>query len=667
MHRSTTRKTNVARSILQYGVMALLLLAVIRSFFIDLRFGSAAPSDEVHSFYTYLNNGNLAWSMTAVNLLLVVLLIVAIIFVGKLFCSYICPLGTISEFFGKIGQKYNVRFDAGKRADKALRSLKYVFLFLTAYIALEASTLFSVQIDHNIAGIRLLGVDFSYITGGVILGVFVAGSVFSRLFWCKYLCPVGAISNIFRYFLLIVGLAAIYVILYSFNIHIPILLYIGLACLIGFIVEIVDSPLQKVNMLKVTRHEHLCTECGNCTQNCPQGIDVAHETRVTHPDCNMCGDCVETCPESGALTINNIRIKWFPLILVSLLIIMVTIAGHRVEVPATEEYWGSGDHQEAAFFLSGLEQMGCVNMARDYTQQFKDIEGVVGAATYLRSQSAKVIYNPEVTSEKAIRESFFIPIRTYIKEPSSHEDTLIVYKLGLDNNISSADMEDIRDLLRGKPVYQLETQFSDELELLVFTDGTLADTAIVNLITDDRRTMYNVTGVERSPVTITGLELNRRNFVDFRRFFNNASQVPRGQMEVVSFELTEYPRNRGQFHFLVNYIGRNNPNVIGLDVYYDDKPTADFYIIKGSMGSEQLKTIANAAEYEVEYTDGSREVVENQYRFSLHDSGPEHDASTAEDPGAGYDPGADQDAATEHNAATEHDDSTEQDSNKKSN
>ncbi len=623
MHRSMTRgpmtkKTNIARSILQYGVMALLLLAVIRSFFIDLRFDSAASSDEAHSFYTHLNNGNLAWSMTAVNLLLVVLLIVAIIFVGKLFCSYICPLGTISEFFGKIGQKLNVRFEAGKRTDKALRSLKYIFLFLTAYIALEASTLFSVQVDHNIAGIRLFNVDFSYITGGLVLGVFVAGSVFSRLFWCKYLCPVGAISNIFRYFLLIVGLGAIYVILYSFNIHIPILLYIGLACLIGFIVEIVVSPLQKVNMLKVTRHELLCTECGSCTQNCPQGIDVANETKVTHPDCNMCGDCVDACPETGALTINNIRIKWFPLILVSLLIILVTIAGHRVEVPATEDYWGSGSHREEAFFLSGLEQMGCVNMARDYTQQFRDIDGVVGAATYLRSQSAKVIYNPEVTSEKEIRESFFIPIRTFIKEPPSHEDTIIVYKLGLDNNISSGEMDDLRDLLQSKPVYQLETQFSDELELLVFAGETVADTTIVNRITDNRRTMYNVTGIERSPLTISGLELNRRNFVEFRRFFNDASQVPRSQIEVVSFELAKYPRNRGQFHFLINYVGRNNPNVIGLDVYYDTRPTADFYIIKDSMSAEQLRDIANASEYEVEYTDGNREVVENQYRFRLY-------------------------------------------------
>ncbi|MFP4064827.1 MAG: 4Fe-4S binding protein [Bacteroidales bacterium] len=620
-----TKKTNIARSILQYGVMALLLLAVIRSFFIDLRFDSAATSDEVHSFYNHLNNGNLAWSMTAVNLLLVVLLIVVIIFVGKLFCSYICPLGTISEFFGKIGQKLNVRFEAGKRTDKALRSLKYIFLFLTAYVALEASTLFSVEVDHNIAGIRLFNLDFSYITGGLILGVSVAGSVFSRLFWCKYLCPVGAISNIFRYFLLIVGLGAMYVILYSFNIHIPILLYIGLACLIGFIVEVVGSPLQKVNMLKVTRHELICTECGDCTQNCPQGIDVANETKVTHPDCNMCGDCVDACPETGALTINNIRIKWFPLILVSLLIIMVTIAGHRVEVPATEDYWGSGDHPEEAFFLSGLEQMECVNMARDYTRQFKDIDGVVGAATYLRSHSAKVIYNPEVTSEKEIRESFFIPIRTFIKEPPSHTDTIIVYKLGLDNNISSGEMDEISGLLESKPVYQLETQFSDELELLVFAGESVDDTTIVNRITDNRRTMYNVTGVDRSPVTISGLELNRRNFVEFRRFFNDASEVPRNQVEVVSFELTKYPRNRGQFHFLVNYVGRNNPNVIGLEVYYDTRPTADFFLIKDSMSPERLRDIVNVPEYEVEYTDGSQEVVENQYRFRLHDGITDYD------------------------------------------
>ncbi|MFO7977365.1 MAG: 4Fe-4S binding protein [Bacteroidales bacterium] len=614
-----SKKYLIARKIFQYGIVALIAGAVVRSFFITepVDFEQYCPFGGIQSLFTYLNNGNLACSMTAVNLVLGIALIVGILLFGKLFCSYICPLGTISEFFGKLGSKYKVRFDITGKTDKALRALKYILLFLTLYFTLRASELFCKEYDPFYSSVSGFGHMVNYLYATLSISIFILGSIFFRLFWCKYLCPLGAISNIFRYFLLIIGIVALYFILNSFGVSLPLAVYLGLACVVGYVVEITKSPLQDIKMLKIARHEQYCSECGLCSRNCPQGIDVANESKVTHPDCNMCGDCVETCPRPGALTINNIQIRWLPLIVVSGLVILAMIVGHKIEVPSTEDYWGTNQETEKSFFLAGLDQMTCVSTAKDYTAQFREMEGVVGAATYMRSKTAKITYEPAMTTEQKIRASFFIPLRRYIREAPALYDTLVVYKLQLDNNVGVRAVNDMQEFLKEQQVFQLETQFKENVELLVFCDASLTEYDITNSIEGNRKNMYNIVSIVKSPVTITGLELNKRNFTSFKRLFNNASQLAPDQLQIVTFELEQYPRNKGEFQYLINYIGKKYPSIKGLNVYYDTKPIADFYIQKDAMDIDLLVHEINIPEYEVEYTNGQREKIENLYRFSL--------------------------------------------------
>lgn len=612
------KKNILARNLLQFGILALIIGAFIRSLFFkaEVDFEKYCPFGGIQSLFTYFNNGNLACSMTAVNLVLGIALILGIVLFGKLFCSYICPLGTLSEFFGKFGKKWKVRIEIRGIADKLLRLLKYALLFITLYFTLQASELFCKQYDPFYATLTLFGHEVKYLFAIISISIFVLGSIFFRLFWCKYLCPLGAISNIFRYFVLVIGIVALYFILVSFGITIHIAYYIGLACLVGYLVEITNSPLQEIKMLKITRNEHICIDCGLCTRTCPQGIDVANEEKVTHPDCNMCGDCVEKCPENGALTINNIKIKWLPLIVVSVLVILAMIVGHKIEVPSTENYWATKDGNEKSFVLSGLDQMTCVSTAKDYSNRFKEIPGVEGAATYVRSRSAKITYNPDSTSEQTIRKSFFIPVRKYIKESESIHDTLIVYKLQLDNNIGLKAVEDIEALLHDKEIYQMETQFKDGVELLIFTNKATSDSSIVKGIASNKKSMYNVESIVKSPVTISGLNLNKRNFVSFKRFFNNASKVPREKIGKASFRLDKYPRNKSEFAFLINYLGKKYSSFIGLDVYYDSIPQADVYFIKDELDWDLFYKEMNVPIYEVEYTNGKREKIENLYQFS---------------------------------------------------
>ena len=59
--------------------------------------------------------------------------------------------------------------------------------------------------------------------------------------------------------------------------------------------------LSKLSPLKIVRDEKTCVSCGRCTKACPMDIDVAKSKRVTSAECLGCQECVNACPKKGAL------------------------------------------------------------------------------------------------------------------------------------------------------------------------------------------------------------------------------------------------------------------------------------------------------------------------------------------------------------------------------
>ncbi|MCE1253071.1 MAG: 4Fe-4S binding protein, partial [Anaerolineae bacterium] len=91
----------------------------------------------------------------------------------------------------------------------------------------------------------------------LVLILLLAASFFVERPWCRYACPLGAVS----------GLAA------SF------------------------SPLY------LKRENHVCTSCKICSRNCPMGLPVHSAETIKHPDCIGCLECVSQCPQDGALQV----------------------------------------------------------------------------------------------------------------------------------------------------------------------------------------------------------------------------------------------------------------------------------------------------------------------------------------------------------------------------
>jgi polyferredoxin len=182
----------------------------------------------------------------------------------KSFCSWICPIGTVSEVTYKLGARlFGRNFRIPVWLDYILMSIKYLLLFFfikVILIDLPVSGLIGFMNAPYWAAsdIKML-YFFTQIskTTVVVLAALIILSLIYRNFWCRYLCPYGAL----------LGIAAI------------------------------ASPF------KIRRDTDKCTGCGACASACPSGIAVHSKNTVISPECTGCLTCISVCPESNVLSI----------------------------------------------------------------------------------------------------------------------------------------------------------------------------------------------------------------------------------------------------------------------------------------------------------------------------------------------------------------------------
>ncbi|MDD2899852.1 MAG: 4Fe-4S binding protein [Desulfuromonadaceae bacterium] len=233
-----------------------------------------------------------------------VVIFVTIVLVSVLlrrsFCSWICPIATISESAWKGGARFfrrSWRFPLW--LDCILRSLKYLLMVFFSYsivLAMSPDSLASfIQSDyHKIADVRLLNF-FLHISPGAlsIVLVLVALSVILRNPFCRYLCPYGAL--------------------------------LGLVAMM--------SPL------RVTRSLDRCVTCGVCSQACPTHIDVKNKKSVNSPECIGCWRCISHCRFNEALSMRAVRRINVPGYVFAILVVLLFWGGTRIGV--LSGYWDS--------------------------------------------------------------------------------------------------------------------------------------------------------------------------------------------------------------------------------------------------------------------------------------------------------------------------------------
>ncbi len=224
------------------------------------------PIAAILAFRGWVSTGVIDPIHPAGFVLLAVALVTAWLFKRGL-CSWICPLGALSEFLGWVGKKILPKRFKGRSitlprwADRGLLLVKYA-MFAYAFnmfflMPLGQALGFMRTPYYAISDVKMFEL-FSSIgaTGLGVIAALTILSTFIQSFWCRYLCPYGALLGV-----------------------------LGLV-----------SPL----VLK--RSDELCVSCGKCDKVCPNRVTVASGPQVvTSTECMGCTQCVSECPKEGAL------------------------------------------------------------------------------------------------------------------------------------------------------------------------------------------------------------------------------------------------------------------------------------------------------------------------------------------------------------------------------
>ena len=127
------------------------------------------------------------------NLYWVSLILLALgltIFAGRMYCGWFCPFGAVLELLSHIGPKYSIP----PGLDSYLKGVKYIFLLILVLLAINLNRL---DLSISLANIIEPFETFWQIHGNLFawnwLILVVALSFFIPRFFCRYLCPLGAL------------------------------------------------------------------------------------------------------------------------------------------------------------------------------------------------------------------------------------------------------------------------------------------------------------------------------------------------------------------------------------------------------------------------------------------------------------------------------------------
>ncbi|MBD3379186.1 MAG: 4Fe-4S dicluster domain-containing protein [Candidatus Omnitrophica bacterium] len=220
-----------------------------------------------------------------------VIMLLLTLILGRFYCGWICPLGTLIDMSGKRGrnkavvpQRLNFRLNKAKYAVTALILLAAAFSLQIAWaldpmaivgrfvslnlipavtLSVEKAFIFLVRdmgwSDPFLEVYRhlknsFLGVRVHFFANSLIIFSFIAAILASAFFvsrsWCRYLCPLGALYSLFS-----------------------------------------KAPLLRRKVEK-------CTNCGACASVCRMGA-IKNDLSYDSGECVLCMDCVYSCPVGG--------------------------------------------------------------------------------------------------------------------------------------------------------------------------------------------------------------------------------------------------------------------------------------------------------------------------------------------------------------------------------
>jgi polyferredoxin len=189
------------------------------------------------------------------------LLFISSLFVGRLWCGWVCPGGAMQEIVEPVNRKpVN-----GRKMDWIKWLIWIPWISLILFLAFRAGGYSRIELTyHTVNGISVAGTEdrpivFAYLIYYIVIGLFVGLAVFAgRRAGCHTICWMAPFMILGRWLRNRLGWAA----------------------------------------LRLQADAAACRDCKTCTSNCPMSLDVnamVQAGKMENPECILCGTCVDNC------------------------------------------------------------------------------------------------------------------------------------------------------------------------------------------------------------------------------------------------------------------------------------------------------------------------------------------------------------------------------------
>lgn len=213
---------------------------------------------EFKQIYEMIIDGNFNFIQALPGLIEFLTVILLSILLGRFFCGWFCAFGSYNDLIYLISKNiFKINFKVNEKVDSILKYTKYLILvvILVVVCTIESNILNGTSPWDAFAQIT----DFSSVLSNLIIGLILLilitiGAMFIERFFCRYLCPLGAIFAIFS----------------------------------------------KISIFKISKPKDDCGKCTLCTTKCSMGLPLYKMNDARGGECINCLKCVEVCPKKNA-------------------------------------------------------------------------------------------------------------------------------------------------------------------------------------------------------------------------------------------------------------------------------------------------------------------------------------------------------------------------------
>ncbi len=613
-------KSSLLRTTVQLAIVFALTLFALNP-------ESLCPFGGVQALSSFIVSDTLACDMTTVQITLGVLLLLSAFLIGKLFCAFLCPVGFVSELLGRGRKALKIKeviIRDGSMADTLLRSVKYILLFIVFYLSVTSSELFCKQFDPYYASVTGFAGEINLWLSMAAFYLLIFGSFFIQMFWCRYICPLGASLNTSRFLLFSVALILLYWLASVVGLNLEWYYLAGAIILTGYLLEVYCRKGSLFPLQKIKREERRCPQgCEVCADKCPYNIPVNRVESVKHIDCTLCCDCISACP-NNALTINGKRGVWIAVPFVALLLVVVgVVIGNRWEMPAVDLKWGAYEKLETETVeIGGLRSVKCYGSSVNFAKRIESIPGIYGVKTYVKDHRVKILYNPEEITGAEVEGAVYNPVKFKISQPGKEVGQIKVLTVYTENMTDPLDVSYLGMQFRkiGKGYYALESEFSKPLTLKFYMDINEAidyeflkeqiekremEIMLHGGKTKVEKVNFKLHSLSQVLDTISKRKMVEHFFKSYKAVFNDS--IPKEKimtLDIVYPEI-EKPLYARRLPMLAGYLSLQD-GILGFETILnkEDIPTIRIYYHKEKTSQELINTALTQPKWKKRESDG---------------------------------------------------------------